>query len=291
MSEEETQDKKGVLYIGIDLGTSRTSVAASNGVRETVWSYVGYPKDVVSRKLLKKDRLYGKEAVQKRLSLDLYRPFEKGVIKFTPSEEAGLSKEQHDRHMKAAKDLVQYVLSLAKPRKDELLYGVIGAPAQASFQNKTHSLEAAKNTLDAVMICSEPFAVAYGLEMLDDTLVIDIGAGTVDLCRMHGTMPSQEDQITLTTAGDWLDQQLFTLIKQKAPDASFSIHQMKAIKEKFAFVSDAAEPIQRPISISQSPSILRPCESFHSSEQRISSRAQITPAARPSWSSVSSRSV
>ena len=43
--------------IGIDLGTSRTSVAASNGVRETVWSYVGYPKDVVSRKLLKKDKV------------------------------------------------------------------------------------------------------------------------------------------------------------------------------------------------------------------------------------------
>ena len=26
---------EGVLYIGIDLGTSRTSVSASNGVRET----------------------------------------------------------------------------------------------------------------------------------------------------------------------------------------------------------------------------------------------------------------
>ena len=41
--------------MGIDLGTSRTSVSASNGVRETVLSYVGYPKDVVSRKLLGKD--------------------------------------------------------------------------------------------------------------------------------------------------------------------------------------------------------------------------------------------
>ncbi|MEZ6183722.1 MAG: MamK family actin-like protein [Planctomycetota bacterium] len=255
MSEEATEDKKGVLYIGIDLGTSRTSVAASNGVRETVWSYVGYPKDVVSRKLLKKDRLYGKEAVQKRLSLDLYRPFEKGVIKFTPSEEAGMSKEQHDRHMKAAKDLVQHALSLAKPRKDELLYGVIGAPAQASFQNKTHILEAAKNTLDAVMICSEPFAVAYGLEMLDDTLVIDIGAGTVDLCRMHGTMPSQEDQITLTSAGDWLDQQIFALLKKKVPDADFSIHLIKDLKEKYAFVTDASEPVRAELIVNGKPTV------------------------------------
>ena len=43
-------------------------------MRETVASYVGYPKDVVSRKLLKKDVLFGDEALEKRLSLDFYRP-------------------------------------------------------------------------------------------------------------------------------------------------------------------------------------------------------------------------
>mgnify|MGYP007013259386 CR=1 FL=1 len=81
----ETTPKKdhGVLYIGMDLGTSRTSVSASNGVRETVYSMVGYPKDVVSQKLLKKDVLFGKEALDKRLSLKLYKPLEKGVLKYT----------------------------------------------------------------------------------------------------------------------------------------------------------------------------------------------------------------
>jgi len=33
--------KDDILYLGMDLGTSRTSVAASNGVRETVASFVG----------------------------------------------------------------------------------------------------------------------------------------------------------------------------------------------------------------------------------------------------------
>src|SRR5688572_25403265 len=96
---EEKKDKKGVLYIGIDLGTSRTSIAASNGQRETVWSYVGYPKDVVSRKLLKKEKLFGKEAVEKRMSLDLYRPFQSGAIKYTSAEEAGISNEELDKHI------------------------------------------------------------------------------------------------------------------------------------------------------------------------------------------------
>ena len=78
MAKKSTQgeDHKdhGVLYVGIDLGTSRTSVAASNGVRETLPSFVGYPKDVVSKKLLKKDVLFGDEAISKRLSLNLFRP-------------------------------------------------------------------------------------------------------------------------------------------------------------------------------------------------------------------------
>src|SRR5215510_13352020 len=71
----------GVLYLGIDLGTSRTSVAASNGVRVTLSSHVGYPKDVVSKKLLKKEVLFGDEALNHRLSLNFYRPLAAGVLK------------------------------------------------------------------------------------------------------------------------------------------------------------------------------------------------------------------
>ena len=254
-SEQEKKKDQGVLYVGIDLGTSRTSVSASNGVRETVFSYVGYPKDVVSRKLLKKDIVFGKEAVEKRLMLEMYRPFEGGIIKFSTDENANLPKEQIEKHMKAAKDLVRHALTLCKPRKDELIYAVIGSPARASIKNKEQIIEASKEHVDAVMVCSEPFAVAYGLELLEDTLVIDIGAGTVDLCRMHGTMPAEEDQITLTTAGDWLDKQLYSLFKRKAPSADFSIHQVKDIKEKYAFVSDAAEPVRVELLVNGKPTV------------------------------------
>lgn len=248
-------NKKSVLYIGIDLGTSRTSVAGSNGVRETVWSYVGYPKDVVSRKLLGRDKLFGEEAVEKRLSLDLYRPFEKGVIKYTSSEEAGIPEEKMEDHKRAARDLVKHALSIAKPRADELIYGVIGAPAQASVTNKRSLIEATRGVLDAVMVTSEPFAVAYGLELLEDTLVIDIGAGTVDLCRMHGTMPSAEDQLTLTTAGDWVDQQLYELIKKKCPEADFTIHHVKQIKEKHAFVTDSSDTVEVELIVNGKPTV------------------------------------
>lgn len=244
----DADKKEGVLYIGIDLGTSRTSVSASNGVRETVGSYVGYPKDVVSQKLLKKDVLFGDEAVEKRLSLRFYRPLEHGVLKNSNADDKGDNEIQ-----RAAEDLLKEAIRLAKPRKDELVYAVIGAPAQASIHNKEAIVRAARQTVDSVMLCSEPFAVAYGLEMLDDVLVIDIGAGTVDLCRMHGTMPEDTDQITLTTAGDFVDERISENIRTSFPEAQFSVQMIKAIKERHATVATDTERIRVDLPVKGKP--------------------------------------
>jgi rod shape-determining protein MreB and related proteins len=227
--------QRGILYLGIDLGTSRTSVSASNGVRETVPSYVGYPKDVVSRKLLKKDVLFGDEAIKNRLSLNLFRPLESGVIK--SSLEGSSESPDGQANLKAAQDLIGEIVSRAKPHADELIYAVIGVPAQASIRNKEAILKAAREHVDSVMLCSEPFSVAYGLDMLDDVLVIDIGAGTTDLCRMHGTMPEEADQITMTYAGDFVDRALSNKIKAKHPEAQFTTQMIKEIKERHASVS------------------------------------------------------
>jgi rod shape-determining protein MreB len=229
---------EGVLYLGIDLGTSRTSVSASNGVRESIASFVGYPKDVVSRKLLKRDVLFGEEAIDKRLSLNLFRPLGEGVIK--GSDKNGADSEAN---MQAARDLITEIIRLAQPRKDELVYAVIGAPAQASIRNKEAILKVARESVDSVMLCSEPFSVAYGLDWLEDVLVIDIGAGTTDLCRMHGTMPEESDQITITYAGDYVDHQLQQLMRKSCDGAQFSIQMVKSTKEKYSNVSETMDRI------------------------------------------------
>lgn len=229
----------GVLYIGMDLGTSRTSVSASNGVRETVYSVVGYPKDVVSKKLLKKDVLFGKEATEKRLSLKLYKPLEKGVLKYSGG---GNDQDQQAKdNLKAARDLIGEAIRLARPRQDELIYCVIGAPAEASIKNKEAIIEAARQHVDSVMLCSEPFSVAYGLDWLEDVLVIDIGAGTTDLCRMHGTMPEEADQVMYDIAGDAVDAELARQIEMTCPGAQFTVQMVKEIKERYAFVGEPSE--------------------------------------------------
>ena len=238
-----TPDKThGVLYLGIDLGTSRTSVSASNGMRESMPSFVGYPKDVVSRKLLMKDVLFGDEALEKRLSLNLYRPLGDGVIK--GSEGRSTTEDDESRaNLRAARDLIAEIIRRAKPRKDELVYAVIGAPAQASIRNKEAILEVARESVDSVMLCSEPFSVAYGLDWLDDVLVIDIGAGTTDLCRMHGTMPEESDQITITYAGDHVDRTLMESLEKSCAGARFSIQMVKAMKERHSNVVGSSERV------------------------------------------------
>jgi rod shape-determining protein MreB len=230
--EASAEKNHGVLYIGMDLGTSRTAISASNGVRESMHSVVGYPKDHVARKVLGKDVLLGKEAVEKRLSLKFIKPLEKGVLKDGDADSK-----------RAAADLIGAAIKMARPRKDELVYCVIGAPAEASMVSKEAIIEAARESVDSVMLCSEAFAVAYGLGMLDDALVIDIGGGTADLCRMKGTMPEDSDQITLEVAGDSVDEELSKLMKEACPGAAFSLQMVKSIKERYSFLGDPPERV------------------------------------------------
>ena len=222
------------LHVGIDLGTSRSAISSANGVRTSIPSFVGYARDVVSRKLLGKEVLYGQEALEHRLSLDLYRPLEKGVLKASQADGSGTI----DNERQAAKDLIDELIRLSEPEPGQKIYAVIGAPAQASIRNKEAILDAARERVDAVMLCSEPFAVAYGLDMLEDALVVDIGAGTVDLCRMHGTMPEESDQLTLTTAGDHVDERLMQAVAERHPEAQFTIGMIKELKERHASVSE-----------------------------------------------------
>jgi rod shape-determining protein MreB len=232
---------KDVVFIGMDLGTFKTSVASSTGVREAILSSVGWPRDLIGRTMLGRDVVFGKDVVEHRLALDIVRPFEKGVLKYNDAGAAGVPLDQLHRHREAARLLVEHAVAMTRPPKGRPVYGVIGAPSRASIDNKAAVLAAACNAFDAVMIVSEPFAVAYGMNRLSDTLVIDIGAGTIDLCPIHGTFPSEECQVTLPLGGDFIDEQLFKLIRQKYPEAQASLNMVREIKEKYGFVHNVNE--------------------------------------------------
>ncbi|MGL4554110.1 MAG: rod shape-determining protein [Gemmataceae bacterium] len=229
------------VFIGMDLGTFKTSVASSTGVRDVIPTAVGWPKDAVARTMLGRDLVFGKDLAEHRLALHVVRPFEKGVLKYTAAEEAGVNATQVTAHKKAAKLVVEHAVSLTRPPKGVPVYGVIGAPSRATVVNKKVLVEAAQGTFDGVMIISEPFSIAYGMNRLTDTLVVDIGAGTIDVCPIYGTFPADEEQVTVPVGGDLIDETFLRLLQEKYPQARLTINMAREIKEKFGFVHDVNE--------------------------------------------------
>jgi rod shape-determining protein MreB len=236
----------------MDLGTFKTSVASSTGVRDVLCSAVGWPKDHIARMMLGREVVFGKDVVEQRLALDVIRPFEKGVLKYT-SPEAEVPPEKLARHKEAARLLVEHALSLTRVPKGMPVYGVIGAPSRATLRNKKVILEAAQGAFDSVMIVSEPFTIAYGMNRLTDTLVVDIGAGTTDLCPIWGTFPREEDQVTVPVGGDVIDEHFYNAVRGTYPQAQLSLNMAREIKEKYGFVHESNEKALVMLAVSGKP--------------------------------------
>ena len=217
------------LMVGIDLGTSRSAISTSSGERVVIDSFVGWPADLVARKILKREVLVGKDALDNRTMLDLRRPLERGLIK-----------EASEKDVEAVRELVGHLLSIVKKSgKDSAVRAVLGVPASALRTNKQYLRDVLKGLFDKLIIVSEPFAVAYGLDALLHSMIIDIGASTTDFCVMKGRYPTDEDQRTLTVAGDSVDLQLQQLVRERYPDADFTVFMVREWKEKWGFVGDA----------------------------------------------------
>ncbi len=248
------------ICVGIDLGTSRSSISASNGERHVVDSYVGWPLDMVARKVIKKPVLIGGEALENRSMLDLRRPLENGVIK-----------EGSERDAQAVQELLRHLVSLIGIKDDgqHKLRAVVGVPAEAMQTSRSRLRTAMDGIADSVMLVSEPFAVAYGTEALLHAMVIDIGAGTADICVMQGRYPTEDDQRTLPNAGDSIDERLLGSLREHHPQAQFSIHAIRAWKEKLSFVGEPKRRVVvttaadgKPIDIDITEDLRAACESI-----------------------------
>jgi rod shape-determining protein MreB len=190
----------------------------------------------VARKLIKKPVLVGREALDNRSMLDLRRPLERGLIK-----------EGSEKDEQAVQELLRHLMSLTgmnhRSKNRPKVRAVVGVPAEAFRVSKQRLRSAMDGIADSVMLVSEPFAVAYGLEALLHAMIIDIGAGTADFCVMQGRYPTEEDQRTLPNAGDWIDDQLAKLIRERHPEAQFSIHMIREWKEKWSFVGERKDRV------------------------------------------------
>ena len=225
------------LYVVIDLGTYQSTIASSAGKLQTIETVVGRPKDPVARNFLGRDVLFGEDALKNKLACNLYRPMAAGV---TQDDEANLA---------AAKAFVSHLLETVDPEEFDEVLGVICSPSHVSFTDKSNLVATLRGQVNAIMVVTEPFATAYGIDEIAGSIVVDIGAGTTDIARVYGTFPTDEDQVTITEAGDWLDLQLMELIKKKYTGAQVTKDMVRKWKEASSYVGGEAREVTVELSV------------------------------------------
>ncbi|MCH8921969.1 MAG: rod shape-determining protein [Planctomycetes bacterium] len=245
-----------VIYIGMDLGTFKTSVVSSNGRRETMYTAVGYPSDYVSRAHLGQDVVFGDDVFEQRMALDIVRPFAKGTLKFQHEDNDSLSASDLEKSKQAARLIVSHAVAATEPPAGVPVYGVIGAPSRSSITCKELLIDVASEAFDGVVIVPEPFTVAYGMNRLSETLVVDIGAGTIDICPMRGRFPTDDEQVTIPFGGDVVDERFRELVTQAHPGLQISEKMAREIKERHGFVHDVNERAEVTLPINGRPTRL-----------------------------------
>lgn len=231
------------LLVGIDLGTCRTVVVSAGGEELAVRSVVGYPKDIISRQAVGDGPLFGEEALEKRNFLELCHPLAEGVIR-----------DASERDYQAARELIHHVVDRLKAKHGGAgVSGIIGVPARASLMNKEILLRVAREVMETALVVSEPFMVAYALGKLNRCIIVDIGAGTVDICGMKGSVPAPEDQATTFKGGDYLDERLEAAIIRRHPGAQITRALACKIKEEHAFVGSPEKPVEVTLRVDGKP--------------------------------------
>lgn len=222
------------IKVGIDLGTSRSAICTSRGDRMVMASVVGWPKDAVSAKVFGRRVLVGDAVLENRMALKTCFPLKDGNLAFTQADCT-----DRETMRKAGLHLFTALRQAANPEPHQEVHAVIGAPAEATRENKQAIIDLANEAgIEGVMVVSEPFAVAYALDALEDAMVVDIGAGTIDLCRMAGSLPGAEDQVTVFHAGNHVDARICELIQQERPEIQFTSNMIKQAKERFSSLVD-----------------------------------------------------
>lgn len=237
----ETLETGTTVRVGIDLGTNTSVIQASHGGSQLDLrcdlekSVVGFPKAGIIPGILPSETalLFGEEAIKYRLHLDLKWPLHEGFVE----------------DIEVCKIFTKHLRSLVDPDQRLKLWGVVGAPANASPQRQRDIRATMVGVLDRMLIVPEPFLAAMGLR--DDpafrqassdhdptkhSLIVDIGAGTTDLCLVRGYFPTADDQISFPKAGNYIDDMLYQGICRRYPDLKLTRVSITQLKEKHSFV-------------------------------------------------------
>ncbi|HYP17823.1 MAG TPA: rod shape-determining protein [Opitutus sp.] len=240
--------KTKTVLVGFDFGTNKSCVLAGApggndiATSKVVPTVVGYVKDGIVDGIVAGNRstLFGDDALQNMLHVRLVQPMTHGVI----SDPA------------AARDFLKHIRSLADPSGTAEIRAVVGVPANATEQAREDIRRTAFGIFDRILLIPEPFLAALGyrddsrlgqpnyIDPVVNSLFIDIGGGTSDLCLVQGYLPSPDDQISIAFAGDAIDQLLQEDLNRIYPNNGLSRTKVREIKETHGYVGASRSPVE-----------------------------------------------
>jgi len=239
-------DRKSIL-VGFDLGTNKSCIltgppgSGDIATSKIVSSVVGYVRDGIVDGIIAGNAsiLYGDDALRNVLHVNLVAPLDRGVIK----------------HRDAARDFLQHIRALADPGGNAEIRAVVGIPANADEQAREDIRQCATGIFDRILLIPEPFLAALGyrddarlgqpgyVDPVTNSLFIDIGGGTSDLCLVQGYFPTPDDQISIGFAGDAIDDLMRQDIDRVYPNNGLTHLRIREIKENYAYVGTIRKPI------------------------------------------------
>jgi len=241
------QAKSNTLLIGLDLGTNKSCVLAGPPgstditVSKVIPSVVGYVKDGIVDGIITGNAriLYGEDALSQMLHVELVAPLAEGVIS----------------RPEAARDFMLHLRQLADPSGKAEIRAVVGVPANAGEPARVGIRHSAQGIFSRILLIPEPFLAALGfrddarvrqsgyVDPVVNSLFIDIGGGTSDLCLVQGYFPTRDDQISIPFAGDAIDELLYNELGRTYPNNGLSRITVREIKEAHAYVGPSRKPM------------------------------------------------
>lgn len=240
--------KTKTILVGFDFGTNKSCVlagaagSADIAVSKVVPTAVGYVKDGIVDGIVAGNRstLFGDDALQNMLHVRLVAPLSDGVI----------------AHPDAARDFLRHIRSLADPSGTAEIRAVIGIPANATEEAREEFRRCIYGIFDRILLIPEPFLAALGyrddarlgqsnyIDPVVNSLFVDIGGGTSDICLVQGYFPSPDDQFSLAFAGDAIDHILRDELNRIYPNNGLSITKVRELKEAHGYVGPSRKPLE-----------------------------------------------
>jgi len=242
----KTGDRKRIL-VGFDLGTNASCILAGAAegrdttVSKIIPTVVGYAREGLVDGIIANNAttLIGEEALNHRLQMKVIAPLEDGII----------------AQVEPARDFIRRVRTVIDPTNSAEIRAVIGVPANAGQPAREDIRNCAAGVFDRVLLIPEPFLAALGfrddsrlgqpnyVDPVTNSLFIDIGGGTSDLCLIQGYFPTTDDQISLAFAGDAVDKLIEDDLQRTYPNNGLSRATVRQIKEEHSYVGAIRKPI------------------------------------------------